>query len=200
MRREGGIKDEGTGKSMAKWNPAAIELFQLTLAEERGIPKHCLLARSLLLFDQNYTTFIAASHSSLASVSFSVFLYPEVACRFLFMKLRLVLLSPWNLFENVKPCTFCVFETFIRHSNMFKFALDLWKRAKYVSMTLYLSSLTCKHNAEMWLAKVQISKKIYGVSVSSHATNKKPYWVFSLSGETCKKQLLNLWSTTLRAQ
>lgn len=40
LRREGGIKDEGTGKSMAEWNPAAIELFQLTLTEERGIPKH----------------------------------------------------------------------------------------------------------------------------------------------------------------
>lgn len=197
---------------MAKWNPAAIELFQLTLAEERGIPKHCLLARSLLLFDQNYTTFIAASHSSLASVSFSVFLYPEVACRFLFMKLCLVLLSPWNLFENVKPCTFCVFETFIRHSNMFKFALDLWKRAKYVSMTLYFSSLTCKHNAEMWLAKVQISKKIYGVSVILPRHKQKAlcpdqiphsYIILSfvsLSGESCKKQLLNLCSTTLRAQ
>ena len=72
LRREGGIKDEGTGKSMAEWNPAAIELFQLTLAEERGIPKHSPLARSLLLFDRNYTTFIAASHSSL-SASLSVF-------------------------------------------------------------------------------------------------------------------------------
>lgn len=39
LRREGGIKDEGTGKSMAEWNPAAIELFQLTLAEERGDSK-----------------------------------------------------------------------------------------------------------------------------------------------------------------
>lgn len=35
LRREGGIKDEGTGKSMVEWNPAAIELFQLTLAEEK---------------------------------------------------------------------------------------------------------------------------------------------------------------------
>lgn len=50
LRREGRIKDEGTGKSMVEWNPAAIELFQLTLAEERGIPKHSLLAHSLLLF------------------------------------------------------------------------------------------------------------------------------------------------------
>lgn len=51
LKREGGIKDEGTEKSMAEWNPAVIELFQLTLTEERGIPKHSLPACSLPLFD-----------------------------------------------------------------------------------------------------------------------------------------------------
>lgn len=110
MRREGGIKDEGTGKSMAEWNPAAIELFQLTLAEERGIPKHSLLTHSLLLFEWNYTTFITASHSSLCLCQFfhlslpwgslSFFIHETVPC---------VFFSPANLFENVKPCTVFVF-------------------------------------------------------------------------------------------
>lgn len=76
LRREGGIKDEGTGKSMAEWNPAAIELFQLTLTEERGIPKHSPV-RSLAhsSFSTEITPlFITASHSSLpAVVSFSIF-------------------------------------------------------------------------------------------------------------------------------
>lgn len=113
LRREGGIKDEGTGKSMAEWNPAAIELFQLTLTEERGIPKHSLLAHSLThsSFSTEITPLLLLllTHLS-ASVSFSIFLYPEVACRFLFMKPCLVFFfPPENLFENVKPCTFFVF-------------------------------------------------------------------------------------------
>lgn len=110
LRLEGGIKDEGTGKSMAEWNPAAIELFQLTLAEEKGgfqnIP-HPLTHSS---FSTEITPLLLLLHTRLSAfVSFSIFLYPEVACHFLFMKLCLMFFPPENLFENVKPCTFFVF-------------------------------------------------------------------------------------------
>lgn len=120
LRREGGIKDEGTEKSMAEWNPAVIERFQLTLAEEKkkgggGIPKHsaparparsparpvsrtlppaCLPARlphSFFLARMKLRHFYCLfSLISPAFVSFSISLYPEVARRFLFMKLCLV--------------------------------------------------------------------------------------------------------------
>lgn len=93
LRREGGIKDEGTEKSMAEWNPAVIERFQLTLAEEKkkgggGFqniphppaplarppgqsaepfrPPACLPAclTPFFLREWNYATFTASSHSS----------------------------------------------------------------------------------------------------------------------------------------
>lgn len=74
LRREGGIKDEGTGKSMAEWNPAAIELYQLTLAEEGGIPKHSLAHSS---FSTEITPLLLLPLTRLcAFVSFSIFLIP----------------------------------------------------------------------------------------------------------------------------
>ena len=51
-----------------------------------------------------------------AFVSFSIFLYPEVACRFLFMKLRLMFFFPWKPSWKCKTLyIFCVFEKFMRH-------------------------------------------------------------------------------------
>lgn len=83
LRREGGIKDEGTGKSIAEWNPAAIELFQLTLAEEKGDSK-TFPARSLTPpFPTEITPLLLPllTHPS-AFVSLSIFPYHSVACRF----------------------------------------------------------------------------------------------------------------------
>lgn len=89
-RREGGIKDEGKGKSMAERNPAAIDLFQLTLTEKKGDSKTfpaCSLTPPLT----EITALLLLLHTHLSAiVNFSNFLYPEVACRLLFMKLRLM--------------------------------------------------------------------------------------------------------------
>jgi len=71
LRREEGIKDEGTGKSMAEWNPAGIELFQLTLTEEEGDSK-TLRARSVTpSFQQKLHHFYY--HFTLISLPLSVF-------------------------------------------------------------------------------------------------------------------------------
>lgn len=81
LRREGGIKDEGTGKSMVEWNPAAIELFQLTLAEEkrgrkrRGDSK-TFPARSLAPVLTAALLLPLHTHLSVF-VSFSIFLLPR---------------------------------------------------------------------------------------------------------------------------
>lgn len=63
------------GKSMAEWNPAAIELFQLTLAEEKkGGDSKTLPACPLTSFIQKFQHFYC--HFTLISqpVSFSIFL------------------------------------------------------------------------------------------------------------------------------
>lgn len=92
LRREGGIKDEGTEKSMAEWNPAVIELFQLTLTEKEEKKKTGLggfqnipsLAHSSFL--TGFAALLLPLHSYLSAfVSFSISLYPEVARRLLFM-------------------------------------------------------------------------------------------------------------------
>lgn len=64
---------------MAEWNPAAIELFQLTLAEQRGIPKHTPLPRSRLpSFRLKLHHFLLPLLTHLtAFVTFSVFLRPR---------------------------------------------------------------------------------------------------------------------------